>query len=116
MRFLAFLTAIFVAVLGVEVQANTADFNALTTGTYPQGSSFSNGGLDFDILSGNPLISAVHPLNPNPSFNGNFLNLNYLVEVAINLPTGASQIQFDFVRGTTSIGLRINGGIIGYSQ
>jgi hypothetical protein len=105
-----------VALLGVVAQANTADFNALTAGTiYLQGSMFSNGGLDFDVLAGKVYIRAVGPTPTNPSFNGNYLNMPSNVEVKVNLPTGASQIQFDFLSGY-DWGLRINGGIINRSQ
>jgi hypothetical protein len=104
-----------VALIGVEAQANTADFNALTTGTYLQGSILSNGGLDFDVLAGKVYVLAVGPTPANPSFNGNYLNMPSNVEVAINLPTGASQMQFDFQSGY-GWGLRINGGIIDRMQ
>jgi hypothetical protein len=114
MRFMIPLSFV-VTILGVysaESRANTADFNALTAGTrYSPGSMFSNGGLDFDVLAGRPLISAVGTIPPNPSFNGNYLNQTSNVEVAINLPTGASQIQFDCFSNTSNA-LRINGGTI----
>ena len=46
------LIAILFASICVQAQASTANFNALTAGTsYAAPALFSNGGLDFDVLS-----------------------------------------------------------------
>jgi hypothetical protein len=110
--------AAFAASIGFATVARSADFNALTAGSiFLPGTSFSNGGLDFDVLAGisGARITAAGTTPTNPSFTGNFLNLPSNVEVAINLPTGGSQIKFDFVRGTSTGGLRINGGTIQFT-
>ncbi len=112
------LTAILFAALCVEGQANTANFNALTAGTsLAAPASFSNGGLDFDVLFslGNLNVAAASGL-VNPSFAGNYLNLTSNTGLNVNLPTGASQIQFDFIQNNQAVALVINGDWLDISQ
>ena len=102
-----------VVVLGcASVHASVANFNALTTGSsYMAPAIFSNGGLDFELFfSLGPLnVSAVSG-QPNPAFNGNYLRLSSNTGLNVNLPTGASQIQFDFIRNSPATALVVNGG------
>ena len=110
------LTAVFVSLICVPAQAITANFNALTAGTtYPAGSTFSNGGFDFDVGL-NPLNVAAASSPINPSFTGNYLNLTASAALNVNLPTGASQIQFDFILGDPAVALAINGAFLNYDQ
>src|SRR5262245_35617438 len=91
---------VLAATLVAEARANLANFNALTVGTnYAPGSLFSNGGLDFDVLFGlgNVTVNAASGLL-NPSFTGNYLRLGSNNGLNVNLPTGATQIQFDFIQ------------------
>jgi hypothetical protein len=111
------LTAILFASICAAAQANTANFNTLTAGTsYAPSSLFSNGGLDFDVLFGldNVNVAAASGL-VNPSFTGNYLNLKSNTGLNINLPTGGSQIQFDFIQNISGA-LVINGGFLDNSQ
>jgi hypothetical protein len=112
------LIAILFASICVQARANTANFNALTAGTsYTAPSTFSNGGLDFDVLYGLGPLNVVAASSPmNPSFTGNYLNLTSNVALNVNLPTGASQIQFDFILGDPAVALAINGAFINYNQ
>ena len=103
-------------VLARPAQAATANFDALTAGTsYSAGAVISNGGLSFDVLVGqnSVLVQQVGAAPVNPSFSGRNLLLN--TSLNVNLPTGSSQIQFDFVQGNTSAFV-INGGYLDYSQ
>jgi hypothetical protein len=52
----------------------------------------------------------------NPSFTGNYLYLTTNVALNVNLPTGASQLQFDFILGNSAVGLAINGAFLNYDQ
>lgn len=109
--------AIFVAAFCAQAQGNVANFNTLTAGTsYTPPALFSNGGLDFDVLSGlkNVNVLAVNG-QVNPSFNGNYLELKSSDLLNVNLPTGASQIQFDFIQNS-ALALVVNGGWIDASQ
>src|SRR5262245_38046758 len=104
--------------LVVEARANLANFNALTVGTiYAPGSLFSNGGLDFDVLFGlgNVTVNAASGL-ANPTFAGNYLRLGSNNGLNVNLPTGASQIQFDFIQNNVGVALVVNGGWLDFSQ
>jgi hypothetical protein len=109
---------ILVAGLGARLQATTADFNALVAGTsYAAGALFSNGGLNFDVLYASGNLNVVAANNPiNPSFAGNYLNLANTVLLNVNLPTGASQIQFDFIQNSSAEALVINGAFINFDQ
>src|SRR4051794_5504372 len=91
-----FITSILIAMICVRAQATTADFNSLVAGTsYASGSLFSNGGLTFDMLYGSDNLNVVAASSPvNPSFTGNYLNLTSAVLLNVNLPTGASLMQF----------------------
>jgi hypothetical protein len=110
------LTAVFVALICVPAQANTANFNALTAGTsYAAPALFSNGGLDFDVLFSNLNVSAASGL-VNTSFTGNYLNLKSNTVMNVNLPTGASQIQFDFIRNNPASAVVVNGGWLDVTQ
>jgi hypothetical protein len=111
------LTAILIASICAAAHANTANFNTLSAGTsYAPSSLFSNGGLDFDVLFGlnNVNVAAASGL-VNPSFTGNYLNLKSNTGLNVNLPTGSSQIQFDFIQNN-SAALVINGGWLDSSQ
>jgi hypothetical protein len=113
-----FLTAVLVALICVRAQANTANFNALPAGaSYVAPTLFSNGGLDFDVLFnlGNLNVTAASGL-VNPSFTGNYLDLTMNVGLNVNLPTGASQIQFDFIQNSDSSGIVVNGGLLNVNQ
>jgi hypothetical protein len=103
---------------GLSAQANTADFNSLVAGTsYSSGALFINGGLTFDMLYGSGNLNVVAASNPiNPSFTGNYLNLTSAVLLNVNLPTGASQIQFDFIQNNPAEALIINGAFINFDQ
>jgi hypothetical protein len=112
-----FLTAVLFASICAAVQANTANFNTLSAGTsYAPSALFSNGGLDFDVLFGlgNVNVAAASGL-VNPSFTGNYLNLKSNTGLNVNLPTGSSQIQFDFIQNNSGA-LVINGGWLDNSQ
>jgi hypothetical protein len=109
--------AIFVAAFCAQAQGNVANFNALMAGTsYAAPALFSDGGLDFDVLSGlrNVNVLAVNG-QVNPSFNGNYLELKSSDLLNVNLPTGASQIQLDFIQNS-SAALVVNGGWLDLSQ
>jgi hypothetical protein len=113
-----FLTAVLLAVISASAQANTADFNALAAGSsYTAPALFSNGGLDFDVLFnlGSLNVTAASGL-ANPSFTGNYLNLTSSIGLNVNLPTGASQIQFDFIQNNSAAGIVVNGGFMNLSQ
>jgi hypothetical protein len=104
------LIAVLFVLICDEASANTADFNALTAGTsYTAPALFSNGGLDFDVLFGSVNVAAASALI-NPSFAGNYLNLTSSNGLNVNFPTGASQIQFDFIQNDSSVVYVINGG------
>ncbi len=108
-RFLA-LTIVYLVCL--DARANLADFNALVAGSsYAAPAIFSNGGLDFELLFslGNLNVSTASGL-VNPAFNGNYLQLTANIGLNINLPTGASQIQFDFIRNSPATAFVVNGG------
>jgi hypothetical protein len=109
------LIAILFASICVQAQANTANFNALTAGTsYAAPALFSNGGLDFDVLSSQVNVATASGL-VNPSFTGNYLSLTSGTLLNVNLPTGASQIQFDFIQNN-SAAVVVNGGWLDVSQ
>ena len=111
-----FLIAVLLASICATAQANTADFNALTAGSsYSAPASFSNGGLDFDVLLGNVNVAAASGLI-NPSFSGNYVNMTSATDLNVNLPTGASQIQFDFIQNDSSVAYVINGGWLNDNQ
>ena len=111
-----FFIAVLLASICATARANTADFNALTAGSsYSAPASFSNGGLDFDVLLGNVSVAAASGLI-NPSFAGNYLNLASGTGLNVNLPTGASQIQFDFIQNDSSVAYVINGGWLNDNQ
>jgi hypothetical protein len=76
---------------------------------------FSNGGLDFDVLFGNVNVAAASGLI-NPSFAGNYLNMVSGTVLNVNLPTGASQIQFDFIQNDSTVAYVINGGWLNDNQ
>ncbi len=112
------LAAVLVALTCVRAQANVANFNALTAGSsYAAPAIFSNGGLEFELLFslGNLNVSAASGL-VNPSFTGNYLNLTSNTGLNVNLPTGASQIQFDFIRNNPATALVVNGGWLDATQ
>jgi hypothetical protein len=112
------LISILLASICAEVQATTANFDTLSAGTsYAAPALFSNGGLDFDVLSGlgNLNVAAASGL-VNPSFTGNHLNLTSNIGLNVNLPTGSSQIQFDFIQNNSAVALVINGGWLNNSQ
>src|SRR5262249_768792 len=110
------LITILIASICAEVRATTADFNALAAGTnYPAPALFSNGGLDFDVLLGNVNVATASGLI-NPSFTGNYLNITATSDLNVNLPTGASQIQFDFIENDSQVAYFINGGWLFDSQ
>ena len=52
----------------------------------------------------------------NPSFTGNYLNLTSGSGLNVNLPTGASQIQFDFIQNNSTVAFVINGGWLNNNQ
>src|SRR3954447_11182110 len=109
---------LLVTAIGVRARANTADFNALVAGTsYGSGALFSNGGLTFDVLYASANMTVVAASNPiNPSFTGNYLNLTSAVLLNVNLPTGASQLQFDFIQNNPAEALVVNGAFINFDQ
>jgi hypothetical protein len=110
---------VLVAALAIKAQATTANFDGLTAGTeYAAGSLFSSGGLDFDVLFGlDPLkVTAVGSAPHNPYFAGNYLNLTSSDLLNANLPTGASQIQFDFYESSPAVAFVVNGSWFDYSQ
>ena len=110
------LIAILLASICVRVQATTADFNALTAGTsYPTPAVFSNGGLDFDVLFGTVNVLAASG-QINPSFSGNYVNMTAGTGLNVNLPTGASQIKFDFIQNDSTVAYVINGGWLNDNQ
>ena len=110
------LIAVLFALICATAQANTANFNALTAGTsYAAPASFSNGGLDFDVVFGNVNVAAASGLI-NPSFAGNYLNMTSGSGLNVNLPTGASQIQFDFIQNDSTVAYVINGGWLNDNQ
>ena len=104
--------------------AGTVTFDALTAGTqYPSGSQFSDSGLDFDVITGlyfttaaNFRVMAVGSTVYNPAFSGDFQNLPSNVGLAVNLPSGASQMRLDFYRGHTNCELWINGNRLSLSN
>src|SRR5262245_21022783 len=110
--------AIFVATFCAQAQGNLANFNALTAGTaYTAPALFSNGGLDFDLMFGlNSLNVLAVRGQVNPSFTGNYLKLTPNNGLNVNLPTGASQIQFDFIQNSAATALVVNGGWLDLSQ
>jgi len=109
------LIAILFASICVQAQANTANFNALTAGSsYTAPALFSDGGLDFDVLSSQLNVATASSL-VNPSFTGNYLNLTSGTVLNVNLPTGSSQIQFDFIQNN-SAAVVVNGGWLDVSQ
>jgi hypothetical protein len=111
-----FLITALLASICAAAQANTADFNALTAGTsYSAPASFSNGGLDFDVLVGKTNVAAASGL-VNPSFAGNYLNMTSGTDLNVNLPTGASQIQFDFIQNDSTVAYLINGSWLNDNQ
>ena len=110
------LIAIFFASICVRAQATTANFNALTAGSsYVAPALFSNGGLDFDVVNSNLNVMAVSG-QVNPSFTGNYVKLSTLTLFNVNLPTGASQIQFDFIQNDSATAIVANGGWLDLSQ
>src|SRR5262245_55125129 len=115
---LRLFSMVLVAGLAVRAQATTADFNSLIAGTsYPAGSIFTNGGLTFEVLYGADNLRVVVANNPiNPSFTGNYVNLTNALLLDLNLPTGASQIQFDFIQNGSAEALTINGGFVNFEQ
>src|SRR6187455_3337376 len=105
------LIVILAATSCARLEAATADFNALAAGTvYTAPALFSNGGLDFDVLFGQNLRVSPSAGVINPSFTGNYLNLASGVGLNVNLPTGASQIKFDFIQDNPGVAFVINGG------
>jgi hypothetical protein len=113
-----FLAAIFVAAFCAQAQGNVANFNALTAGTsYTAPALFSNGGLDFDVMFSvsNLTVNAASG-QVNPAFTGNYLRLPSNTGLNVNLPTGASQIQFDYIQNSTATALVVNGGWLDVSQ
>ncbi len=117
-RLFEFCLSVLLVSLCVPARANLANFNALTAGTsYAPPAIFSNGGLDFDVLFGlgNLNVAAVSG-SVNPSFTGNYLRLNSNTALNVNLPTGASQIQFDFIRNNPATALVINGSWFDVAQ
>jgi hypothetical protein len=70
---------------------------------------FSNGGLDFDVMNSSLNVLAVSG-QVNPSFTGNYLKLSTVTLLNVNLPTGASQIQFDFIQNDAATAVVANGG------
>jgi hypothetical protein len=112
------LVSALVALTCVRVQAATADFNALTAGSsYAAPAIFSNGGLDFELLFslGNLNVAAASG-QVNPAFTGNYLNLTSNTGLDVNLPTGATQIKFDFIRNNSATAFVINGGWLDATQ
>jgi hypothetical protein len=110
------LIAVLFGLTCAAAQANTADFNALAAGSsYAAPALFSNSGLDFDVLVGNVNVAAASGLI-NPSFAGNYLNMMSGTDLNVNLPTGASQIQFDFIQNDSTVAYVINGGWLDDSQ
>jgi hypothetical protein len=109
------LFTILFASICVLARASTANFNSLVAGnSYAAPALFSDGGLNFDVLSSQVNVAtAISPVNP--SFAGNYLNLTSGTVLNVNLPTGASQIQFDFIQNTTAA-LVVNGGWLDVSQ
>lgn len=110
------LALLLFTALPLVARANIANFDALVAGTtYSAGAIISNGGLDFDVLVGtnSALVQQVGATPVNPSFSGRNLFLN--TSLSVNLPTGSSQIQFDFIQGNTSAFV-INGGYLDYNQ
>ncbi|HEX5471690.1 MAG TPA: hypothetical protein VFW73_07370 [Lacipirellulaceae bacterium] len=114
-RIIAFL---LVAAVAVEGHANTANFDALVANTmYTSGTGFANGGLDFDVLYGeSPLTVAAASNEINPSFSGKFLQFTSNDFLNVNLPTGASQINFDFILEYPSVGFDVNDAFVTYDQ
>ena len=111
-----FLITVLLASICAKAQATTANFNALTAGTsYAAPALFSNGGLDFDVLLGTVNVAAARALN-KPSFAGNYLNMTSSSGLNVNLPTGASQIQFDFIQNDSTVAYVINGGWLNDNQ
>lgn len=112
------LFAVLFASICAPAQAITANFDALTAGTnYAAPALFSNGGLDFDVLFslGNLNVRAVNG-QVNPSFAGNYLRLTSNTALNVNLPAGASQIQFDFIQNNSASAIVANGGWLDVSQ
>src|SRR5690242_4855220 len=105
-----FVLCALVAALAVRAEATTADFNSLAAGTsYPAGSIFNNGGLTFELQYAAENLTVAAPSGAiNPSFTGNYLNLPNTDLLDLNLPTGASQVQFDFVENGPGNALTIN--------
>src|SRR3954464_14215723 len=112
------IALMFFTAVGLGAQANTADFNSLVAGTsYASGALFSNGGLTFDMLYGSGNLNVVAASSPiNPSFTGNYLNLTSAVLLNVNLPTGATQMQFDFIQNNPAEALVVNGAFINFDQ
>lgn len=110
------LIAVLFASICVRAQATTANFNALTAGSsYATPALFSNGGLDFDVMNSSLNVMAVSG-QANPSFTGNYLKLSTVTLLNVNLPTGASQIQFDFIQNDAATAVVANGGWLNLSQ
>jgi hypothetical protein len=110
--------AIFVATFCAQAQGNVANFNALAAGTsYTPPALFANGGIDFDVMFGlNSLNVLAVSGQVNPSFTGNYLKFTSNDGLNVNLPTGASQIQFDFIQNSAATALVVNGGWLDLSQ
>ncbi len=111
------LLAVLIALACAQARANVANFNAIPAGSsYAAPAIFSDGGLDFDVLFGlgNLNVSAVSG-QVNPSFSGNYARLTSNTGFNVNLPTGASQIQFDFIRNTAGA-LVVNGSWLDTTQ
>ncbi len=113
-----FLPFVFLAVVGIRAQAQTANFNALSAGTlYSAGTEFSNGGLDFDVLAADKPLAILAASSPiNPSFSGSYLRFNYNGALNANLPAAASQTQFDFILDNPAVGFALNGAFVTYDQ
>ncbi len=112
------ITLLLFATVSVEAQANTANFDALPVGAmYGSGSGFSDGGLDFDVLNAQDTLNVKAAANEiNPSFSGNFLQFSLNNLLNVNLPTGASQINFDFILNLPAVAFDVNGRFLTYDQ
>jgi len=107
---------VLVAILISPAYSLTANFSSLTAGTrYVKGATFLDGGITFDVVAGTSNVFISTFGTTNPAITGNFLNLTSQMEVAVNLPTGASRIDLDFSRGYPDGGFRINGTSIPYT-
>src|SRR5689334_1855751 len=110
------ISLLFIAGLAARASGTTADFNSIAAGTsYPAGSIFTNGGLTFELLYATANANVATASSPiNPSFMGNYLNLPNTDLLDLNLPTGASQVQFDFIQSGTGEAVTVNGAFVNF--